>query len=649
MSPVKHSKIIRLSGIFSLVLVAMGVMLFLPPVSLANRFLYSDYEIIGPGNQVLYANNGAQLTFMPSPDRFIWVKLDVVPGDGFKPDILDKDLSAAAQNLPSFLATKGPVYRINCVGSVPGAVALTLPIPPTVQPDNTLDLYTWDGAAWDWQPARRVLAKNIIEADLDFMPKAVAIMQTYPLNLGVSTTNDDAIVPDELENITVTVNLTGFRVEQDGRITGNLDQILPARRNDNVVVMPTLRNWDETGMDDAGLAESLLVEPPLRQQHLKAIVELARRDEYDGIELDYQGLQPDVRQEYAEFLLKLRQALPQNKQLVVRVDVPQHFSTGAWDTGAYDWPTIGRIADKVILPVLADPKAYKLDGEMEQMLNWAVGEINRYKIQLQFNPNSTEWIDGRLQPITDQQALEKIGGITAVKAIDQLEPGQTAEFTLSGQLASTGVQVDHDSGAYWFGYLDKDNRHHTVYLANPAGLVKVLDLVARYHLSGVALESATDQANNQIREILRTFPNPTSASLPSDNGYAVAWRVQKSDGSVVSETTVDLRDPAYQWAAPLEGGFFEVVASIFSRQQPTPIAQGRLVVSAATPTPTFTPSPTATPSPAPTSTPTPTPRPVQRAAAQAPAGPVPPPVPAVNLPFGYGLQIDPRGDRKSVV
>jgi hypothetical protein len=191
--------------------------------------------------------------------------------------------------------------------------------------------------------------------------------------------------------------------------------------------------------------------------------------------------------------------------------------------------------------------------------------------------------------------------------------------------------VDEASGTYWFGYLDENNRHHTIYLENPARFAQAQQLATSYNFQGVASQDLPgDKTEGQIWYVLQNTLNSALTDPPSENEYTVAWRVQERAGRVVTETTADLSSTDFQWTAPEEGGVFEVGAGISSSQNPTPVAQGRIVLSVATPVPT----------PAPT----PVPQPVQATPPPAQTGPTPPEVPPVNVPFGYGIQADPRGD-----
>ena len=48
------------------------------------------------------------------------------------------------------------------------------------------------------------------------------------------------------------------------------------------------------------------------------------------------------------------------------------------------------------------------------------------------------------------------------------------EKTLDGLQASTGIQFDKASGAYWFAYLDQNDTQRTVYLENAASIAAMI-------------------------------------------------------------------------------------------------------------------------------------------------------------------------------
>jgi spore germination protein YaaH len=637
-------------------LIILGV-LFLPPISLADRLLAMGHEPIDADGGTVQAADGAQITFLPAGMRGpIWVKVEAVDRNLFSNETANSDLVAAAKRLPADLTLMSPLYLIQHRGeNSPQAVIFTIPIPYDVESYQTLDFYTWNGGTWEWQSNRKLPAKEMVEAELDFLPEAVAVMATSPRQPEVAADiHAKGGLPADTPETLTEIDLQGFLVESNGDITGKPREISAEIQNAGVALVPTIRNWEDASSSNANPVDDLLIDPEVGQQHVKAVIELVQNNGFEGVDLDYRGIKPELRQEFSAFLAQLREALPDDKQLSVRLELPQQLSTGTWDTGAYDWQAIGSTADVVRLSTWPDPQAYAADGQMAAMLDWAVSQVNRHKLQLLLRTGNVEWVNDTIRQLSDEEALEKIGEVAAVNIPAVVDPGQKMDFTLAGLPASTGIRLDEASGTYWFGYLDEDNRHHTIYLSNAANLADILKFVTRYNLSGLTIQE-TPKADNAAEawQVVQDYLNETDVA--NESRYAVAWRVQGEDGDVIAEEAVDLSSPNFNWTAPEPGGAFEVAASISADQEA--VTQNSLVVFVATltPTPTSTPTPTPTPSPSPTPRPTrtptpeptPTPKPSQAQSAPAqskPAGPPPPAVAPVNVPFGYGIQADPRGN-----
>ncbi len=623
--------------LLALLLAAAGLSFLWLGSGSANPSPVADgFQSVGPAGRTLQAADGAQITFLPAAViGSAWLKLDVVPNSQPLPESNDNGLRAAASDIPPNLSLKSAFYYLQHQGDLPTRLQLVVPIPNSGPSPHLLDLYAWNGQSWEWLPHHKNLSQNVIEAELDFLPRSVAVMQADSIDPLVSIDYlPQATLPAKISP-RLELNLPGLVINSNGQLTGNLDN-LPQTE---AAIIPTLHNRD------AAAINQLLARANSRQQHIEAIVDLLQNKAYQGVNLDYQGIDPALRRHFIAFLTDLRAAMPPDKRLSVRVELPRPTSTG-WDTGAYDWPAIGRVADQIKLPALPGPQAYAPGGSMEALLAWAVSQVDRHKAQLIFNAGSIEQIGETVRYISTGQALEQIGGVAALNAPEVLNPGQPVDFTLAGLPASTGIRVD-GSGTYWFGYLDADNRHHTIYFANPARLGYTLRLAAQYNLGGVAIYNPDSETPaTWVWDGLQTLFDANTA-LAVDSEYSVAWRVQTQNGQLVAEQTVNLRNPNYRWSAPAEGGAFEIAALISANQNPTPRSQGSIAVLVATPTPSPTPTPRPSPTPSPTRTPTPQPTAVPRPAPSAQpqqTGPVPPSAPPVNVAFGYGIQADPRGN-----
>jgi hypothetical protein len=280
--------------------------------------------------------------------------------------------------------------------------------------------------------------------------------------------------------------------------------------------------------------------------------------------------------------------------------------------------------------------------------------VNRYKIQLLLSTLSTEEVNGALRSITYQQALEPLGSVTAVADTTVFNAGDAVDFTLGGVPATTGIQFDQKSGAYWYAYLDNNDVQRTVYLENAASIARKLQFVAQYNLRGVAVQNLLSENNDaQVWEVIRKFLDLVIP--PVESQYAVMWQVQNEEGGVIAQQMTDLSEPNFEYVVPEGGSAYQVAAAIAANQDAaSAVSRGSvtLLIATPTPTPSPTPQPTSTPEPEPTATPPPPPPPPVEVAA-APAEEAPPeetgPAPVApaqgNLPFGYGIQVDPRGNK----
>lgn len=480
-------------GITLVLLVLLGV-LFLPPISLAGRLLAVGYQTIGAEGETIRTSDGGRIVFLPSASQSdLLVKIDTVARDSFLDGTGGRELRPAAEKLPAYLSLQSTLYLIQRreKGLISRAVRFAIPVLDGQAAPHALDLYTWNGESWEWLPHRRISTGDILEAELEFLPGSVAVMQINSVEPRLSSDlySVENLPTKDLE-IPVIANPVGLFVEENGQIGGDLVDTAPEINDTGLAIIPTIRNWAGEKSNRANPVDQLLTDEGMRRDHIQALVELVQGRGYAGIDLDYRRINPELSREYTAFLAELRDALPGSKQLVVRLDLPHRLSTGVWDTGAYDWQAIGQIADGVKLSTWPDPKAYAAGGQMETMLEWAVSQINRSKMQLLVRTGSVEFVDGQVFELTDREAFEKMGEVVTLNPPAVIDPGQEIAVTLRGQPASTGIQVDETDGTYWFAYLDEDNRHHTIYLRNAGSLSNILKYVSRYRLSGIAIQNA---------------------------------------------------------------------------------------------------------------------------------------------------------------
>jgi spore germination protein YaaH len=397
-----------------------------------------------------------------------------------------------------------------------------------------------------------------------------------------ATFEPDQVVPDNFRTATFEINPQGLYLEAEGLVAG-MPPPLPADVvNGPFTIMPTLRNWADDGSIRSDLADNLLVDDSARQQHIATIISLIQKNGYRGVELDYRGISPDLRPEFTSFLEELRAALPPDQRLAVRVELPRQISGDTWDSGAYDWQAIGRIANVVKVPTLPDPKAYAPQGQMAALLDWAVGQVSRYKLQLLLSTHSVEQINGQTREIGYQEALEALGTVAVTEGLTTASPNQELDFTLSSLPGGASVQFDVDSGLYWLTFPPDADGQRLIYLENAASVARKLQFVAQYNLHGISVQHLFNaDMDPQIRDVIRHFLD--LALSPVEGQHAVIWHVKNQEGGLIAEQIVDLTNPAFQWTTPPAAGSYEIIASISPNRNPataTPLGSVSVEVTA---------------------------------------------------------------------
>jgi uncharacterized protein YraI len=600
--------------IFNLALVVVIVFsaLWLPPISLGKRFTEGGYATIGQETWSMADPDGTQFTVLPEGLRGEFkAKLTSVPRSDFLEGKVSEELLPAVESLPSYIDIKSPVYILSTRGEPPTATSLTIPIPNDSQPYQTLDLYTWENGGWSWLPSEVLGTEEVIVAKLDRVPANFVVAQTHLLPPVVSAELTGQDIPAEATGSVVELNPKAFVIGDNGQVVDMYPGDLTAMGG--FAVVPVISNQASDGTIRNDLVDNMLIDASLRQAHINAISELVANREFQGVEIAYIAINPALRGPFSGFIAELADKLhQQGKVLDVRVESPRQVSYDQWDTGVFDWMALGRSADTIKVPCIPDPKAYVPDGQMDQLLKWAVSQVHRHKLQILLstlsidlkgsNPSFVSYVDA-MNPFTD---VSTEGGRQTFKA------GEQIVFGLSAGEGSTNIMYDEGSQCYWFRYRDERGEEHTVWLQNAANVAYKLRFPALYNLRGVAFQNLFDEGNDaQIWQVVREFHTQTVPNMKDQ--FAIVWTINDSSGKTVENLTTSLQDPRLVWGAPQSTGKYVIVASLSSDNGNTATVQGELTIQVAQELPTPTPEATevaevtVTATPEPTSTPAPTP------------------------------------------
>ncbi len=153
------------------------------------------------------------------------------------------------------------------------------------------------------------------------------------------------------------VNPFGYTVKTDGSLNDALpttdpawQKLFKAARAQKVRLIPTVM-WSDTNSID-----KVLRDPKLRAAHIQAIVSMIQSNNFDGVDIDYEGKLAETRPYFSQFLKELSAALAKNKTkkwLMCTIEAREPLSARYSGTPpanieyANDLPSINKYCDRV--------------------------------------------------------------------------------------------------------------------------------------------------------------------------------------------------------------------------------------------------------------------------------------------------------------
>ena len=575
--------------------------LLLPPISVVERIQDAGKVRVSTAGGVVSDPDGTQVTFLPGTvAQSFRAQMQSVPRPSFLQGSGGQETAAAAKAIPPHLVAKSPYYGLSVSGKGATQSNWLIPIPNDSEPYQTLDVYTWDATTktWQWLPHSLIVDDEMIEARVPYVPTSAMIMQTNPLPAVVSADAKVASsLPTESQGALGEVHPTGLYLGGNGAIEGAIDANF-ARLGKSFGVVPVVRNH-EGPVVRTDLLANMLTDPAQRNGHVEALVNIAVTNLYNGLDIDYRGLDPALRPDFTQFVSLLGQKLhAQNKRLAVRVEAPVQVAEDRWETGAYDWVSIGRVADVVKVPGPVNPQAYIAGGQIDSLLAFATGQVNRYKLELSLAGQSVEQSGNYLLLKSYNDALQPLVGRIEV-AQPVVQPGGNIDLALVSTHANSGLVFDPNIGTYVYRYKDDQGNARTVWLENAASLSHKLKLISRYNIRGFTVENLpADGMDKDLWPLIRNFQQ--GKADPINNSFMVEWTIRSSSGEVLREMRA-LNAGATNLKAPQQPGELQIQAALVDRGQ---VFSTRNAVGAvATYTPTPSPTPIYTPTPEPSATP----------------------------------------------
>jgi spore germination protein len=236
-------------------------------------------------------------------------------------------------------------------------------------------------------------------------------------------------------------------------------------QDQGVRVIPHIANYTQ-GKWAPDNASVVIRDAALRSTHVRNIVDLVIRAGYDGIDIDYEGLEEADRVPLVMFLTELGEALHEHRKLLtISVQAKVSDKGDGSHNQAQDYASIGQVVDRVNVMTYdysyrdSDPGPIAPLDWVNDVLAYITSQISQRKVVLGNVLLGYDWGRGQGETVTWEQATDLAD-----------ENGADIEW-------------DEDSQSPWFRFNGTDGPHE-VWFENAESTALKLELVEKYDLGG---------------------------------------------------------------------------------------------------------------------------------------------------------------------
>jgi spore germination protein len=270
------------------------------------------------------------------------------------------------------------------------------------------------------------------------------------------------------------LSIFSYEVNADGTLKPINDQpLINAARAVGVAPIMVITNLSESGFS-SDLAKTILTSNEVQDRLLNNVVANMRAKNYRGLDIDFEYIYPENREDYNNFLRKVVNRLRPLGYTITSALAPK---TAAEQKGllyeAHDYPVHGALLDHVILMTyewgytFGPPLAVAPINEIRKVLNYAVSAIPRNKILMGIPNYGYDWTLPYVQG-------SRAATVTNTGAVDlALREG-------------AAIQYNTVSQAPYFNYFDDNRKQHVVWFEDARSIEAKLELVDEYDLGGVS-------------------------------------------------------------------------------------------------------------------------------------------------------------------
>lgn len=271
------------------------------------------------------------------------------------------------------------------------------------------------------------------------------------------------------------LSIFSYEVKADGSLSNiNDEPLIRAARAARVAPLMVITNLKPGGGFDSDLARTILTNEQVQDTLITNVVNNLKAKNYTGLDVDFEYIYPQNREDYNNFLRKVRARLEPLGYSLTTAVAPK---TAADQKGllyeAHDYPVHGALTDHVILMTyewgytFGPPMAVAPIGEVRKVLNYAVTAIPRRKIFMGMANYGYNWT----LPYVEGSRAATLSNVGAVDL---------------ARREGAVIKYDMKSQAPYFNYFDDNRKEHVVWFDDARSIEAKMRLLNQYGLGGAS-------------------------------------------------------------------------------------------------------------------------------------------------------------------
>ncbi len=323
---------------------------------------------------------------------------------------------------------------------------------------------------------------------LTVVPPETVYRNAKESNGYVYATVSDEVLRQTLPYLTYLTIFT-YGISPEGTLIDIDDErIIELARAYGVAPIMHLSSLGENGGFSSATVARIFENEELEDGIIESVIRVMESKRYEGLDIDFEYIEKQYAEDYAEFAEKLRERLaPMGKKVFVALAPKYEADQVGLLYEGHDYEALGKAADGVILMTYewgysrGEPQAVAPIDKVRRVVDYAVSVIPREKIFLGTPNYGYDW---RLPFVAGQSVARSLSN---AEAVDRAFEKRAA------------IEFDETAASPYYTYYDRENGNvteHIVWFEDARSVAATMAVVEDYELRGFA-----------VWNVMRYFPN----------------------------------------------------------------------------------------------------------------------------------------------